>query len=166
MKHTMLAVLFCIAIGAAGSSIAAEARIDDRAALADLKVGKGVFLIDIGDPKKLNFYLEVIEGTHRGMEAQGVEPDFVLVYIGPSVKYLTKNPTPEAREDAGSTLITIESNIERLATLGVRQEICAVATKVFSVDNDSVMSGLTPVADGFVSLIGYQAQGYHLVPVF
>ena len=48
----------------------------------------------------------------------------------------------------------------------MRQEICAVATRVFGIDNDTVLPGLTPVADGFVSLIGYQAQGYHLVPVF
>lgn len=45
--------------------------INDQAALADLKVGKGVFLIDIGDAKKLNFYLEVIQGTYKGMKAQG-----------------------------------------------------------------------------------------------
>jgi len=25
---------------------------------------------------------------------------------------------------------------------------------------------MTLVGDGFISLIGYQAQGYHLVPVF
>ena len=31
--------------------------INDQAALANLKVGKGVFLVDIGDAKKLNFYL-------------------------------------------------------------------------------------------------------------
>ena len=29
--------------------------INDKAALADLKAGKGVFLIDIGDAKKMNF---------------------------------------------------------------------------------------------------------------
>lgn len=45
--------------------------INDQAALADLKVGKGVFLIDIGDAKKLNFYLEVIQGTYKGMKSQG-----------------------------------------------------------------------------------------------
>jgi intracellular sulfur oxidation DsrE/DsrF family protein len=140
--------------------------ISDRAALADLKTGKGVFLIDIADAKKLNFYLEVIQGTHKGMKTQGVEPDFVLVYIGPSVKYLTTSPAEAAEQAAAGVLLDIESNVAKLASLGVRQEICAVATRVFKIDNDTLVPGLTLVADGFVSLIGYQAQEYHLVPVF
>lgn len=138
----------------------------DRAALADLKTGKGVFLVDIGEPRKLNLYLEVIQGTHRGMKAQGVTPDFVLVYIGPSVQYLTSAPGKEVEESAGGLLLDIESNVEKLAALGIRQEVCAVATKVFNIDNKTLFPGLELVGDGFISLIGYQAQGYHLVPVF
>ena len=140
--------------------------INDAAALGDLKTGKGVFLVDIGDAKKLNFYLEVIQGTYKGMKEQGVEPDFVLVYIGPSVKYLTSSPSTEVEKSAGGVLLEIESNVEALAGLGVRQEICAVATRVFGIDDESVFPGLTLVGDGFISLIGYQAQGYNLVPVF
>lgn len=147
-------------------AVASDPVINDRAALADLKVGKGVFLIDIGDAKKLNFYLEVIQGTYNGMKAQGVKPDFVLVYIGPSVKYLTTSPSEEAEKAAGGVLLDIESNIAKLASLGIKQEICAVATRVFGVDNSTLPPGLNLVGDGFISLIGYQAQGYHLVPVF
>lgn len=148
------------------SAFAGDPVINDRHALGELKVGKGVFLVDIGDARKLNFYLEVIQGSYQGMKAQGVEPDFVLVYIGPSVKYLTHAPSAEVEAAAGALLLEIESNVEKLAALGVRQEICAVATRVFGVDNDSLLSGLTLVGDGFISLIGYQAQGYHQVPVF
>jgi hypothetical protein len=87
----LLFVLLLVATPAQAQTTATPAAqtINDRAALGDLKVGKGVFLVDIGDPKKLNFYLATIQGTYRGMKKQGVEPDFLLVYIGPSVKYLT-----------------------------------------------------------------------------
>ena len=158
---TGLLLLFTSQIG-----LADRPAINDQAALADLKVGKGVFLVDIGDAKKLNFYLEVIQGTHKGMKSQGVEPDFVLVYIGPSVKYLTTSPTEEVEEAAGGLLLDIESNVAELDSLGVKQEICAVATRVFGIDNSTLVPGLTLVGDGFISLIGYQAQGYQLVPVF
>ena len=150
-------------------SIAAQAEnrvINDAAALAGLQTGKGVFLVDIDDAKKLNFYLQVIQGTYKGMKQQGVEPDFVLVYIGPSVKYLTTSASAKVEKNAAGVLLEIESNVEALAGLGVRQEICAVATRVFGIDNESVLAGLTLVGDGFISLIGYQAQGYQLVPVF
>ncbi len=145
---------------------AGDVIIDDHAALGDLKVGKGVFLVDIGDAKKLNFYLEVIQGTFNGMKDQGVAPDFILVYIGPSVKYLSTSPSTAIEQQAGGVLMDIEANVDALAALGVRQEICAVATRVFGIDNKTILPGLTLVGDGFISLIGYQAQGYHLVPVF
>lgn len=156
-------VLFLFIYGAAS---AASLIINDSAALGDMKVGKSVFLVDIGDPKKLNFYLQVIQGTHKNMSDQGVTPDFVIVYIGPSVKYLTSAPSAQTEKDAGGLLLDIEANIDTLAALGIRQEICAVATRVFGVDNHTIHSGLSLVGDGFISLIGYQAQGYHLVPVF
>ena len=145
---------------------AAEKASHDRAALGDMKVGKGVFLVDIGDANKLNFYLEVIQGTYKGMKDQGVDPDFILVFIGPSVKYLSTSPLADTEQEAGGILMEIESNVEALSELGVRQEICAVATRVFGIDNKTILPGLTLVGDGFISLIGYQAQGYHLVPVF
>jgi intracellular sulfur oxidation DsrE/DsrF family protein len=140
--------------------------INDEAALAGLKVGKGVFLVDIADANKLNLYLELIQGTYQGMQDQGVKPDFVLVFIGPSVKYLSTSPAAGIEEAAGGVLMEIESAVEALASLGVRQEVCAVATRVFEIDNETILPGMKLVSDGFISLIGYQAQGYHLVPVF
>jgi intracellular sulfur oxidation DsrE/DsrF family protein len=166
MMKYLLKALFISFVFLGGQALAGESAINDRAALGSLKAGKGVFLVDIGDAKKLNFYLEVIQGTHKGMKAQGVDPDFILVYIGPSVKYLSQSPAPETEQAEGAVLLDIESNIEALAALGVKQEVCAVATRVFGIENDSVFPDMTLVGDGFISLIGYQAQGYHLVPVF
>lgn len=155
-----------ILLSASSSLQAGDKAVNDAAALSDLKTGKGVFLVDIGDARKLNFYLQVIQGSYKGMKDQGVEPDFVLVFIGPSVKYLSTSPSEEIEQTAGGLLMEIESNVEALAALGVRQEACVVATRAFGIDNKTLVSGLTPVGDGFISLIGYQAQGYHLVPVY
>ena len=163
---TAINTFFAMFLLASALLQAGDLTINDRAALGDLKVGKGVFLVDIGDARKLNFYLEVIQGTYKGMKDQNVEPDFIVVYIGPSVKYLSNTPSDETEQEAGGILLEIEANIEALAELGIKQETCAVATRVFGVDNKAVFPDLTLVGDGFVSLIGYQAQGYNLVPVF
>ncbi|HSH30291.1 MAG TPA: DsrE family protein [Thiohalobacter sp.] len=148
------------------SQAQAGSRISDRAALADLKVGQAVFLIDIAEAKKMNFYLEVIQGTFKSMQAQGVTPDFLMVYIGPSVQYLSTSPSADIEGRHGALLMEIESNVEKLAALGIKQEICAVATEAFGIDNKTLLPELDLVGDGFISLIGYQAQGYHLVPVY
>lgn len=146
------------------SAYAAE--INDSASLAKLKTGKGVFLVDIGDARKLNFYMGIIQGTYKGMNRQGVKPDFVVVYIGPSVQYLSKEPTELIEKEHGALLMEIEANVGSLAALGIRQEVCAVATQAFGIKDETIFSDLKLVGDGFISLIGYQAQGYHLVPVF
>lgn len=167
MKHSIIKPLaFLLLIFLQATAYASQNTVNDSAALADMKVGKSVFLVDIGDAKKLNFYLQVIQGTHKNMKGQGVTPDFVIVYIGPSVKYLTSTPSAQAEKDAAGLMLDIESNVAALAALGIRQEICAVATRVFGVNNNSIHPGLKLVGDGFISLIGYQQQGYHLVPVF
>jgi intracellular sulfur oxidation DsrE/DsrF family protein len=167
MKITVKTLFTVLMLLLASATVQADkVVINDAAALGDLKTGKGVFLVDIGDAKKLNFYLEVIQGTYKGMKDQGVDPDFVLVFIGPSVKYLSTSPSDEIEQAVGGVLMEIESNVEALATLGVKQEVCAVATRVFGIDNKTLLPGLTLVGDGFISLIGYQSQGYHLVPVY
>jgi len=166
MKKLFQTTLLILTLALASSLSYADSPINDRAALADLKVGKGVFLIDIADAKKMNFYLEVIQGTFKGMQAQGVTPDFVLVYIGPSVPYLSSSPSAKIADKNSAVLMEIESNVEKLAALGIKQEVCAVATEVFGIDNSTLFADLNLVGDGFISLIGYQAQGYHLVPVF
>lgn len=160
------AVITLLAAALSPVSAFSAGDINDTRALADLKTAKGVFLVDIGDPKKLAFYLDVIKGTHAGMVRQNVTPDLVVVFIGPSVSYLTTAPNDEIAMEYEDTLERIATAVADLDRLGVRQEICAVATKVFKVDNKTVLPALNVIGDGFISLIGYQAQGYALVPVY
>ena len=145
---------------------AATAPINDAAALQGVKEGKGVFLIDFSDPKKTAFYLEIIRGTHAGLTRQGVKPRFVVVYIGPTVRFLSTRPDDELELEQGDALKAIAEQVKELNKLGVRQEICAIATRVFKVPNETILPGLTLVGDGFISLIGWQTQGYKLVPLF
>ncbi len=139
---------------------------DDSAALKGVTQGQGVFLLDIAEPQKLDLYLKIIQGTHAGMLKQGVKPDFVLVYIGPSVRFISSHPEDELAMEHEETLASIQQSIQALADLGVRQEVCTIANRVFQVDDASIPPAMTVVADGFVSLIGWQSQGYHLVPIY
>ena len=145
---------------------AVSAPINDAAALRGVKQGKGVFLIDFNDPKKTALYLELIKGTHAGLTRQGVKPHFVIVYIGPTVRFLSTAPDAELEFEQGDALKSIAERVKELNHLGVGQEICAVATKIFKVPNETVLPGLTLVGDGFISLIGWQTQGYKLIPLF
>lgn len=140
--------------------------INDAVALKGMAVGKGVFLIDFTDPRKTAFYLEIIRGSHAGMLRQGVKPDFVIVYIGPTVRFLSNKPDFDLEMQHGDDLKAVAEQVAGLRELGVRQEVCAIATRVFKVPNESLLPGLSLVGDGFISLIGWQTQGYKLVPLF
>jgi hypothetical protein len=50
--------------------------------------GRGLFLVDHTDPSKTTLYSEIIQGTHAELKRQGVKPDFVVVYVGPTVRFL------------------------------------------------------------------------------
>lgn len=55
--------------------------------------------------------------------------------------------------------------IQELAKQGVRFEACAIATRLFHVDNASMISDVKVVGNTFISLIGYQAKGYAVIPI-
>ncbi len=141
-------------------------KIDDSAALNGVKNTKSVFLIDFTNVKKTAFYLRIIEGTHKGLVSQGVKPNMVLVFIGKTVKFLSTKQDEAFEMMNEEHLNSIQKSIKNLSNLGVKMEVCAVATKVFNVDNNSIPKEMDIVADGFISLIGWQTQGHKLVPIF
>lgn len=140
--------------------------INDSVALNGIKKAKSVFLIDFTDVKTTAFYLKIIEGTHAGFEKQGVKSDMVLVFIGKTVKFLSTKQDEAFEMEYEEELASIQNSIKKFAKLGVRMEVCAVATKVFNIDNKTIPSEMDVIADGFISLIGWQTQGHKLVPIF
>lgn len=140
--------------------------INDSTALNGIKETKSVFLIDFTNVEKTAFYLKIIEGTHKGLVSQGVKPNMVLVFIGPTVKYLSTKQDEAFEMEKEEHLSSIQNSIKNFSKLGVRMEVCAVATKVFNIDNNTIPKEMNIIADGFISLIGWQTQGHKLVPIF
>ena len=167
MHARVLAVLVMMAGSLVSpQTVLAAKTIDDSAALKGVEETRSVFLIDFTNPQKTAFYLDIIRGTHEGLVRQGVTPDMVLVFIGETVKYLSTRPADLLAMEYGDQLESIAESSRELKKLGVRMEVCAVATRVFGVDNDTVLPEMDVVGDGFISLIGWQTQGHKLVPIF
>lgn len=136
----------------------------DRVALQGVKVGKGLFDINLSDAQKLPLYLGVIKETYAGLKAQGVKPDFVVAFRGTAVKLVSSeraNLSAEQKE----ALLEADALIKELAKAGVRFEACAVATRLFGVENENILPQVKVVGNTFISLIGYQSKGYALIPI-
>lgn len=137
----------------------------DTEALRDLKVAKAVFMLDVKDPGRMAHVLKVIEETQLGITKQNVKPELIVVIIGPSVAFLTKDRRGISYLDQRS-VTELQGAIGKLKGMGIRTEACGAALKGMDVRPDDVIPDVTPVGNGYISAIGYQAQGYQLVPVY
>ncbi len=141
------------------------AKPDDADALKGVTKGKVLFDINMAEAKKMTLYLMVIRETVDDLVRQGVEPDVVLAFRGLSVKLISKDREQMELTDF-EHLDKIAAQLADLQKQGVRIEACSVATRLFNVKNDDVLDGIKPVGNTFVSLTGYQAQGYANIPIY
>jgi intracellular sulfur oxidation DsrE/DsrF family protein len=142
-----------------------DSGLKDTEALRDLKLAKGVFMLDVKDPNRMAHVLKVIEETREGIARQDVKPELVVVVVGPSVAFLTKDRRGISYLDERA-VSEIQGAIVKLKGMGVRTEACGVALKGMDVRPDALIPEVTPVGNGYISAIGYQMQGYQLVPVY
>lgn len=163
-KMVMVAILVVFSLTVGMDAWAGQ--VTDAAALKGVKQGKGIFLIDLDSPQKTALYLNIIKDTHESMIAQKTKPDFIVVFIGPTVRFLTAEPDVALGAKPQESLASIAASIKALKAKGVKMEVCQVATTFFKVPTDSLLPELTLINNGFISLIGYQAKGYGLIPIF
>ncbi|MDM8547885.1 DsrE family protein [Candidatus Venteria ishoeyi] len=138
---------------------------DDAMALKGVSEGKVIFDVNIKDAKKLTLYLMVVRETIDDLKRQGVKPDVILAFRGLSVKLVSKDRENVDLAEFGH-LDKIASQLADLQEQGARVEVCSVATRLFNIKNDNLLDGLKAVGNTFVSLTGYQAQGYANIPLY
>lgn len=164
VKMSMAALILAFSLTAGLNAWAGQS--NDTAALKGLKQGKGIFLLNVDSPQKAALYLNIINDTHKTMAAQKVKPDFIIVFVGSTVRFLTTEPDAELADKQKEALASIAASIKGLKEKGVKMEICEIATNFFKVSNDKLLPELKLIGNGFTSLIGYQSKGYSLVPIF
>jgi intracellular sulfur oxidation DsrE/DsrF family protein len=153
----------CLLFAASSNVFAA----DYGDALKGVKSVKALFDLRIGSPKSAALHLKLIHQTYKDKDLLALDknPAFVVVFIGPSVKLISKNREGFSPEDQ-ATLAEIAATISEMSKDGIKLEICLVAAKVFGVDPATVLPEIKAVPNGWITEIGYQAQGYSLVPAY
>ena len=136
-------------------------------ALKGVKSIKALYDFRIGNPNSAALHLKLIHQTYKDKEVLALDKKrvFVVVFIGPSVKLISKNREGFSPEEQ-ATLSEIAGTISEMSKDGIKLEVCLVAAKVFGVDPATVLSEIKSVPNGWISEIGYQAQGYSLVPAY
>ena len=137
----------------------------DADALQGIDTGKVIWGVTLSNPSRLLFVMKVIDETYEDLARQNVKPDMVFTFHGRVLKLLSSQPleldlNEEAALEELLALIQTFSNKP-----GVKMESCSIASRILGIDNSTIISGVKPVGNTFVSMIGYQQKGYALIPI-
>jgi intracellular sulfur oxidation DsrE/DsrF family protein len=142
------------------------AQLNNHAALKGVDEVHVLYDVRKSNPKALLAYLGFIETNRKYLEEEGVKPHQRIVFISASLQFITTQPSDEVALEHEETLAKIAKQVERLNQLGVKMEACGTAAAFFNVDVDTLLPGIQPVRSGFLSLMGWQKQGYQIIPVY
>jgi intracellular sulfur oxidation DsrE/DsrF family protein len=138
---------------------------DNARALKGLEQGKVVWNITLNDPQQLAGQMQVIRQTYKDLEGAGIEPRMVLGFHDHNVNYLTKD-TDHIKLEKVNAVLRFREQLARVAALeGVRVEACAIANRFFGVQGKEMREDVEVVANGYVSFIAYQHQGYGMIGI-
>jgi intracellular sulfur oxidation DsrE/DsrF family protein len=133
--------------------------------IKSVKTAKIIFDERESSPNTAILHLKLVHQTYKDLASMKKKPAFVVVFMGPSVKLVSKNREGFSPDDH-KTLDEIANTLSAMSKDGIKLEICLVAVKVFNVDPASVLPEIKRVGNGWISMAVYQAQGYSLVPVY
>ena len=157
MSILAVAVLFCAAPSFAAEYPAVEG-VDSMDAVFDFRVG---------DPDTALAHLGLIHDmmTDPAMQVDDERPDIVIVFIGPSVRLISTDQTG-FEEEQRSALDDLAQKIAEMDEAGFTFEICMTSAPAFDLDPDTILPEINKVENGWITIIGYQHQGYALAANF
>lgn len=136
------------------------------AALQGVKRLDAVFDVGHGNPKSANVIFWAVRDvyTNEAVRALPEAPRAAVVFHGPAVKLLSTNREGVPKDEA-EAMDQFAATLREMKKEGVKLEVCMYAVKVMGVEPASLMPEVDRVGNGFVSVVGYQNQGYGVVAI-
>ena len=132
-----------------------------------LKGVKGIDVIydvSMGDPALNNIVSWAVRDVYQNEAVTSLpeKPKVAVVFHGPVVKLLSSDRSGFDAK-AIAEIDRFQATLREMKKEGVILEVCVYALKVLGVDPATVMPEIDQVDNGFISVAGYQAQGYAVV---
>ncbi len=146
--------------------VAIPAMSGEYAALEGVKSVKTVFDVSQGSPQTANIVFWAVNNVNddKSVRALSEPPQVTVVFRGPAVKMITTDRNG-FKESDNEALDKFANMIQQMKKDGVKFEVCDYALKVMGVDPKNILPEVDHVANGFISIAGYQAQGYSVITV-
>ena len=135
-------------------------------ALKDVKGVKVLFNVSLGNPVFSNVVFWAVRDVYQNEAVKTLpeKPKVAVVFHGPAVKLLSSDLSGFDKKDYGE-IEKFQNTLRQMKKDGVILEVCMYAAKVMGVDPATIMPEIDQVGNGFVSVAGYQAQGFSVVTI-
>lgn len=138
----------------------------EYAALTGVKGLDSVYDVSLGSPNVAAIVFPAIRDSFLNKEVRALPapPRTVMVFHGKAVKYLSTDRTGLEKEEVVA-YDRVAEMLRQFKKDGIKLEVCMYAVKVVGVDPATLLPEIDQVGNGFISVLGYQAQGYSVVTV-
>jgi intracellular sulfur oxidation DsrE/DsrF family protein len=135
-------------------------------ALKDVKGVKVVFNVSPGAPAFANTVFWAVRNVYQDEAVSTLpeKPQVAIVFHGPVVKLLSSDRSGFDKKDYAE-IDKFQATLRQMQKEGVKMEVCLYAAKVLGIDPTTLMPEIDQVGNGFISVAGYQAQGYTVVTI-
>ena len=125
-----------------------------------------VYEVTQGNPKVANVVFWAVKNSYEVPEVKAVSkaPNIAVVFHGPAVKLISSDKA-FFTDAEWAEVEKFQETLRQMKKDGVTLEVCLYAAKVMGVDKATILPEADHVGNGFVSVIGYQMQGYAVVRV-
>lgn len=146
--------------------LAAPALSNEYAALKGVKGIKAVFDVSLASPQRANTVFWAVRNVYENESVRSLpeRPRVAVVFHGPAVKLISTDHDDFEDSDE-QALNEFAGMIRQMKKDGVKIEVCDYAVKVLGVEPSTILPEVDHVDNGFISVVGYQAQGYSLVTI-
>ena len=166
-NNTQTRGLFIIVVAVFLSALVVTPAVSgEYTALNGVKGIKAVFDVSLGSPKMANTVFWAVQNVYKDKSVLSLKepPQVAVVFHGPAVKLLTTDH--EGFKDSDNEMLDkFADMIRQMKKDGVKLEVCQYALKVLGVNPDTILPEVDKVGNGFISVVGYQSQGYSVVTI-
>ena len=138
----------------------------EYAALKGVSGVNTVFEFSQGSPKVANIVFWAVRDVYQNKSVKALPnpPRTAVVFHGPAVKLISTERKWFKPEEVAEVDKFAET-IRQMKKEGVTFEICDYAAKVMGVNPATILPEIDHVGNGFISVAGYQAQGYSVIRI-
>lgn len=136
------------------------------AAFNGITTYNAVYQFTSGDPGVANRVFWAVKNSYEDQAVRdlGIVPRIVVVFHGPVVNLISTNLV-QFPDEVRTEVEQFQATIRQMKQDGVKFEVCLYAVNMAGLDPATILPEVDSVANGFVSVIGYQMQGYAVVRI-